>query len=172
VFEVNAAIASGDLPASAIFAAPALTTRNQSRLSAANSTVRLQILQQSPVAYQLEVSTQSSTYLFLPVTFDVAWVASINGTVLPIHFVANVFGNGWQVPAGNYTLRVEYTRQSTYEVGIGISLATFVFSLAAAVLLMQSFRRHLMNAIGKLGRQGRPPIASGLGLQRRRSHEG
>lgn len=90
----------------------------------------------NPTKYIVQINNASTPFfLIFSESFHHDWKALINGNddeTVPEenHFVANGFANGWYInKTGNYTITIEFMPQRLYELGLKISLSTFIILL-------------------------------------------
>lgn len=96
---------------------------------AADSNATINIIYHDPTSYDIIANSTSQYLLVLNQVYSESWVASVNGTTLPIsaHFQNNDGLNGWYV---NYTglmnIKIYYAPQTIYFASTLVSISVIV----------------------------------------------
>ncbi len=90
-------------------------------------------------SYTIHTSSDKPFWLMVCDSFSTKWVATIDGVPLT-HVSANSMVNAYYVPAGDYTINLEYTGQETYDnmlIVYASAVTAAVFLLVASVWYMK-----------------------------------
>jgi len=81
----------------------------------------------NPTEYIVNVKASRPFFLVFGEAFDPYWVASVNGKTVNKHFMVNTYANGWYInQTGYFDITLNYWPQSLFNIGIVVSLTTFI----------------------------------------------
>jgi len=100
----------------------------------------------NPTKYEVRVETSIPLLLVFSETYDDGWSAWSNGYELQ-HFEVNGYANGYLIETkGVSTISIQYDEQTPYEIGLVVSVGTFL-TLLLLITAPESMRRPIKEKI-------------------------
>lgn len=91
----------------------------------------------SPSKYVVNVNNAKDSFvLYFSERYSPLWALFIDGKRVSNHFTLNGFANGWKIDKkGSYDMVIEFKTQRLFEVGVCITLISFIVLVFALIML-------------------------------------